>query len=66
MNIKLDNGKYEFIVNNNGTMKCLRHGEEWRDLTGDGMVLAMAYEIERLRDELVLAEEKSESIGGRF
>lgn len=50
MNIKLDNGKYEIIVNKDGTVKCLRYGEEWRDITGDGMVLAMAYEIDRLKD----------------
>lgn len=51
MSIKLD-GKYELIHNENtGTIKCLRYGKEWRDLTGDGMVLSMIYEIERLKEE---------------
>lgn len=30
-------------------MKALRNGEEWRNLTGDGMVLSMLFEVNRLR-----------------
>jgi hypothetical protein len=48
-----DNGKYTVIFSTvnapNTTFKALRHGEEWRDLTGDGLVLAMLHEVERLR-----------------
>jgi len=43
-----DNNKYTLIFDK-GKFKALRHGEEWRDLTGDGMVLSMLHEVERLR-----------------
>jgi hypothetical protein len=49
LKVSVDNGKYTVIMAQNGSMKCLRYGEEWRDLTGDGMVLALAQEIEALR-----------------
>jgi hypothetical protein len=48
---KFDNGKYEVIFDN-GKLHALRHGEAWRDLVGDGMVLAMLYEVKRLRDDV--------------
>jgi len=41
-NIKLENGKYEFIYNEKtGDFKCLRNGEEWRDFTGDKAVWSL-------------------------
>ena len=44
-----DNGKYTVVFPPNGGLHALRHGEAWRDLTGDGMVLAMLQEVQRLR-----------------
>ena len=35
--IALMGGKYS-LVRDGGTLKALRHGKEWRDLTGDHMV----------------------------
>jgi len=32
--------------------KALRYDEEWRDLVGDNLVLAMFYEIQNLREQL--------------
>lgn len=46
-----DKGKYTVIFEG-GTFKALRYGEEWRDLCGDGLVLTMLFEVERLRNEL--------------
>lgn len=47
--INLDNGKYRVIEDlNNGVFKALRHGEEWRDLTGDKLILSLVNEVERL------------------
>ena len=43
-----DNGKYT-VVFEDGEFKALRYGEEWRSLTGDGMILSMLHEVERLR-----------------
>lgn len=48
--IQLDNGKYTVIHNDGLNLHALRYGEAWRDLTGDGLVLAMAQEIEALRE----------------
>lgn len=47
--IELENGKYTVCHDNGRNFHALRNGETWRSLTGDGLVLAMAYEIERLR-----------------
>lgn len=52
LRVSVDNGKYTIVMPETGGLHCLRYGEEWRNLTGDGMVLAMAYEIDRLRDAL--------------
>jgi hypothetical protein len=48
--IVLDQGKYTIIFNDEtATLKALRYGEEWQDLTGNGLVLALFHEIEKLR-----------------
>jgi hypothetical protein len=48
--IELDHGKYTVIHNDGMNLHALRHGEAWRDLSGDGLILAMAQEIEALRE----------------
>lgn len=48
--VSVGDGKYT-IVKRNGRLSCLRYGEEWRDLTGDKMVLCMAMEIMDLRSK---------------
>jgi hypothetical protein len=50
MKIELDDGKY-ILTDEDGPLKALRYGEEWRDLTGDKMVSSLCYEIEQLRRE---------------
>ncbi len=49
--IELCDGKYTYIRDEQG-QRALRYGEPWRDLTGDGFILAMAQEIEDLREKL--------------
>ncbi len=53
--IKLYNGKYEVILNETKpfVFKALRHGEEWRDLTGDNLVLQMFFRIQELEEEIL-------------
>ena len=44
-------GKYTIIFHEDtGRMEALRYGELWRDLTGDGMILAMLQEIDSLKE----------------
>lgn len=50
--IELEGGKYK-LVSISGRMCALRHGEPWRELTGDKMVGAMFCEIRALRALLV-------------
>lgn len=49
--IEVDSGKYTVVHENGADLHALRHGEPWRDLCGDGFVLAMAQEIEALREK---------------
>jgi len=46
--LSLCDSKYE-LVRAGGSLHCLRHGEPWRDLTGDKMVGAMFDELLELR-----------------
>lgn len=49
--ITLDNGKYTIVYDkdNNFPEKCLRYGEEWRELVGDNLIFYLCNEIERLK-----------------
>ena len=49
LSVTVYDGKYTVILPANGGLKALRHGEEWRDLCGDGLVLALAQEVDELR-----------------
>lgn len=46
------NDKYTVHIDftQQGGFRATRYNEPWRDLTGDNLVLAMAYEIEKLRN----------------
>ena len=49
--IILQEGKYTVLHENGANLRALRHGEEWRDLCGDGLVLALVQRIEELEEE---------------
>jgi hypothetical protein len=43
---------YEVVFENNPFIfKALRHGKDWRDLTGDNLILDMFFMIEQLQEE---------------
>ena len=49
MRIELDNGKYTYCINDDGSdHKALRYGEEWRNLTGDTLIYHMGQRIAEL------------------
>jgi hypothetical protein len=52
MKVTVYDGKYTVIQEPNGGLKALRYGEKWRDCTGDGLILALAQEVEELRERL--------------
>ncbi len=49
-------GKYCVQCDGDGRMRALRYSQPWRDLTGDGMVLALVQEIQSLRGEITEAK----------
>ena len=51
--IELDNGKYAIVYDetNSYPEKCLRYGEEWRDLIGDNLIFWLCKRIEELEEE---------------
>lgn len=52
--IEIDNGKYTVMYdeNNQYPMKCLRYGEEWRDLVGDNLIFWLCAKIEELEEKI--------------
>jgi hypothetical protein len=52
MRVTVYDGKYTVIQDERGGLRALRYGEEWRDCTGDGLILALAQEVEELRSEV--------------
>lgn len=57
--IHIDDGKYTVVIgsdNGEWTFKALRYGEDWiEDLTyldASNMIMSMAYEIQKLKNEL--------------
>lgn len=47
--LKLENNKYEIIEDlEHGIFKAERYGEEWRDLSGDNLMLALIYKVQEL------------------
>lgn len=62
--ITVCDGKYTVICPDdwkNEKFECLRYGEEWRDLCGDGMVLALCHRIMELEDKVKEMETKRTS-----
>jgi len=50
MQHELLDGKYTVVFDEKtGRLEALRYGEPWRDLVGDGLVMAMLQEIDRLK-----------------
>ncbi len=49
--VSVEDGKYTIQMDADGNLRCLRYGQEWRDLTGDKMALAFAQEVQNLREK---------------
>lgn len=52
--IDLYDGKYTIIneLETGGSFRALRYGEEWRNLAGDNLVLALFQELEEAKEEV--------------
>lgn len=58
LRVALDGGKYEVVQEAGGKAYALRHGEHWRDLTGDKLVLSLAYDLVEARERIANLEEQ--------
>lgn len=52
LSVSVGNGKYTVQQDRKGMLTALRHGEEWRDCCGDGLILTLAQEVSGLRAKL--------------
>lgn len=52
LRVTVYDGKYTVVQDADGRLHALRYGEEWRDCVGDGLILALAQEVETLREAL--------------
>lgn len=52
LDVSVYDGKYRVRQESSGHVHALRYDEKWRDCCGDGLILALAQEVQRLRDEL--------------
>lgn len=48
--IKIDD-KYEIEIGGTPYVNAKRYGYNWRDCTGDGLIMAMAYRIQELEEK---------------
>lgn len=55
-------GKYEYVREPGFRAHVYRHGEEWRDVLGDGFILSMIHRIEEL--EGCLRDVRSQGTSG--
>ena len=58
LDIDVAGGKYTVRQEIQGKLYALRYGSEWRDLTGDGLVLNMAYELEASKEKIITLESR--------
>jgi hypothetical protein len=49
LRVTVANGKYTVVLPEGGGLHALRYGEAWRNCMGDGLILALAQEVEALR-----------------
>lgn len=62
MQIYTDDRKYETILDEDtGRITILRHGEQWRDETGDNYILSLIHLIEQMRDDYTELDYENES-----
>jgi hypothetical protein len=51
IDVSVEDGKYRYTMTEHGTVTCYRHGDPWpqRQAQGDGMLMALAAEVQDLR-----------------
>lgn len=57
--IEVEGGKYTIVAGNDGSLRALRYGEAWQDLTGNKMVYCLATELRDARAEIQALRESA-------
>lgn len=52
LSVTTANFKYTLIQEADGRLHTLRHGEPWRDCTGDKLILTLAQDLEAARERI--------------
>lgn len=53
LKVELDGGKYTVVLGDHGAkFKAYRYREEWRDLTGDNLVMSLVHRVDELQTEV--------------
>lgn len=52
MKVTIEHGKYTVVMEKDGRLHALRHGEPWRDCVGDNLIYALAAEVQNLREAM--------------
>lgn len=62
--IILDGGKYTVIYDETNSFpeKCLRYGEDWRDLVGDNLIFYLCNKIKELKEKIDKLENEIEDL----
>lgn len=57
LRVSVADGKYTVIQEADGRTRVLRHGEPWdRNIVGDGLILALAYRVAELEENIKEAQ----------
>lgn len=56
LRVATDDNKYEVVIDAGGEFYATRHGERWRDLTGDKLILGLAQDLEEARERIAVLE----------
>lgn len=61
IDVMVYDGKYRYVFDNDGA-RAYRHGDPWRDCCGDGLILALAQDLEEARQHRDKMREALEAI----
>lgn len=60
--LSMENGKYITTIDNHGRIIVYRHGEYWRDLTGDNYILSLLHLIEDQQNKIEQLQEMNSDL----
>lgn len=58
--VSVGEGKYAYVYDATAPVVVLRHGESWRDVTGDKFIYCLASELKDAREKIAELESQIE------